>query len=81
MIDVGLQSLHWLLQLQTSDNGHLSLIGNQGWFPHGRTKAPYDQQPIEAHSLLEACLEAQRLTKDDQWFHKLDNRSQTNARA
>ncbi len=68
MIDVGLQSLHWLLQLQTSESGHLSLIGNQGWFPHGGTKAPYDQQPIEAHALLEACLEAHRLTKDDQWF-------------
>ena len=68
MIDIGLRSLDWLLKIQTSDDGHLSLIGNRGWFPRGGTKAIYDQQPVEAHALLEACLEAHRLTQDDQWF-------------
>jgi hypothetical protein len=68
MIDIGLRSLDWLLKIQTSEDGHLSLIGNRGWFPLGGTKAIYDQQPIEAHALLEACLEAHRLTQDDQWF-------------
>ena len=68
MIDIGLRSLDWLLKIQTSEGGHLSLIGNQGWFPRGGAKAPFDQQPIEAHALLEACLEARAVTQDDQWF-------------
>jgi glycosyltransferase involved in cell wall biosynthesis len=68
MIDLALRSLDWLLKIQTSEDGHLSLIGNRGWFPRGGARAMYDQQPIEAHSLLEACLEAHLLTKDDQWF-------------
>ncbi len=68
MIDIGLRSLDWLLKIQTSDGGHLSLIGNQGWFPRGGAKAPFDQQPIEAHALLEACLEAHSVTQDDRWF-------------
>lgn len=68
MIGIGLQSLEWLLKIQSSEDGHLSLIGNRGWFPYGGPKAMYDQQPVEAHALLEACLEAHRLTKDDQWF-------------
>jgi glycosyltransferase involved in cell wall biosynthesis len=68
MIDIGLRSLDWLLEIQSSEDGHLSLIGNRGWFPRGGTKAMYDQQPVEAHALLEACLEAHRLTSDDQWF-------------
>ncbi|MEO9595411.1 glycosyltransferase family 4 protein [Rhodopirellula bahusiensis] len=68
MIDMGLRSLDWLLDLQTAPAGHLSLIGNRGWYPRDGQKAGFDQQPIEAHALLEACLEAHRITEDDQWF-------------
>jgi hypothetical protein len=67
MTETGLRSLEWLLQIQTSDQGHLSLVGNRGWYPHDGVKAEFDQQPIEAHAMLEACLEAHRMTGEDKW--------------
>ena len=33
-------------------------IGNEGWFPRGDEKAPYDQQPVEAVTMAEAALVA-----------------------
>ncbi len=54
MLRIGLQVLDWLIDVQTADDGHLSLVGN-GWWPHGGAKSQFDQQPIEATSLLLAC--------------------------
>ena len=68
MTEMGLRSLNWLLKVQTCSDGHLSLIGNQGWYSRGGEKADFDQQPVEAQALLEACLEANRMTGDDRWI-------------
>ncbi len=70
MIEMGLRSLDWLLQIQTGRDGMLSLIGNRGWFERGGRKASFDQQPIEVHALLDACLEARNVTGDEQWGSK-----------
>jgi glycosyltransferase involved in cell wall biosynthesis len=67
MIEVGLESLDWLLKIQTGKDGQLSLIGNQGWYSNGGGKARFDQQPIDAMSLVEACIEAYNLTGDQRW--------------
>ena len=67
MFDTGLQSLVWLMREQTDADGHFTPIGNQGWFSRQGTKARFDQQPIEAFTMIEACLEAYRLTQDEQW--------------
>jgi len=71
MTQQGLRSLSWLLSLQTEEN-HLSLIGNQGWFKRGETKAQFDQQPLEIPALLGACNEAFRATGDDKWRKAMD---------
>ena len=68
MGDVGLRTLDWLLKVQTAEDGHLSVIGNNGWFPRGGEKAPFDQQPIEAMGLIEACAEAYIWTKSEYWL-------------
>jgi glycosyltransferase involved in cell wall biosynthesis len=52
---LGTDRLEWLLVAQTSATGHLVPIGNRGWWPRGGAPAPFDQQPIEASSLLEAA--------------------------
>ena len=54
MVDLGLGVLDWLIAAQTADEGHLSPIGN-GWWTRGEAKATFDQQPIEATSLLLAA--------------------------
>ncbi len=67
LTDAGLRSLDWLLKIQTSETGTFSPVGNGGWFPRGGAKAPFDQQPIEAHAMMEACLEAYNVTRDERW--------------
>jgi hypothetical protein len=56
------ESLNFLFNVQIRDN-HLSLIGSNGWYPQGGSKAEFDQQPIDASNLIEACKTAYRHTK------------------
>ena len=57
----GIKILDWLIEVQTSVTGHLSPIGN-GWWPDGGERSRFDQQPIEATSLLLAVQSAFELT-------------------
>jgi hypothetical protein len=67
MIEMGLNSLKWLLDIQTN-NGHFSPIGNNGWYEQGQPRSRFDQQPIEANAMVEACVEAFNLTRDRAWL-------------
>ena len=64
----GLKALRWLLDRQRGEKGGLSIIGNLGWLPRGGARAKFDQQPIEAMALVEACVEAYRSTSDEIWL-------------
>jgi len=68
MLDAGLRSLEWLMYIQTDPKGHFVPIGNHGWYPRGGERARFDQQPIEALGMIEACREAYNVTKDDKWI-------------
>lgn len=68
LIDQGIQSLQWLLKLQVDEQGVVSLIGNDGWLHRDGRRARFDQQPIEAMALVEACVEAARITGDSTWL-------------
>jgi hypothetical protein len=68
MIGAGLRSLEWLVEIQTDPKGHFVPIGNHGWFPREGEKARFDQQPIEAISMIEACSEAFNVTRADKWI-------------
>ena len=70
LIEMGLRSLEWLLQVQTGRDGVFSPVGNRGWFNRGGRKASFDQQPIEAQALLDACLEARSVTGDERWVRE-----------
>jgi glycosyltransferase involved in cell wall biosynthesis len=67
----GLRSLEWLLKIQTNEEGNLSLIGSDGWYPRGGEKALFDQQPLEIMSLVEACVEAYRQTGKRKWIEEI----------
>ncbi len=69
MIECGLQSLEWLLHVQTGADGQLSIIGNKGWLNRdAQAAARFDQQPIELMGLIDACMEAYRITRDKHWI-------------
>ncbi len=67
MLKQGLESLDWLVRLQMDGASKVSLIGNQGWMTRGGGRARFDQQPVDAMALVEACAEAWRATRDPLW--------------
>ena len=68
MIHAGLRSLDWLVRIQTDPAGHFVPVGNRSWYSRGRAKARFDQQPVEAQSVIEACIEAYDLSGDERWL-------------
>ena len=65
-LDRGLALLDWLVDVETSARGHLSVSPAAGWAP-GDPRPAFDQQPIEVAALAEACARALRITGDDRW--------------
>ncbi len=70
MVERGLEALRWLAELQVSEHGHFRSIGTNGFYPRGGVRAAFDQQPIEAHAMVSACLEAYRATSDVWWYEQ-----------
>lgn len=68
MVKAGLRSLEWLIKVQKNPKGHFTPIGNFGWHLRNGEKARFDQQPLEAESILEACIEAFKITQDKKWI-------------
>ena len=68
MIEVGMDSLKWLVAEQHRDDKEIFVpIGSRGFFVEGSEKARFDQQPVEACATVSACLEVYRLTEERQW--------------
>ena len=66
--DAGLRVLNFLTKINFPNDGRtLHIIGNQGWYRQGKPPAQFDQQPVDASSLVEASLAARRITKDELW--------------
>ncbi len=69
MLEMGLRALDWLKRVQTDETGrYFSAIGNRGWLTRGGEKARFDQQPIEAAAMVDACIEAFNCTRDEEWI-------------
>lgn len=68
MLQTGLTSLRWILQQQTDEKGHISIIGNKGWMRRNGARARFDQQPLEIMALIEGCADAFRITRDNVWL-------------
>jgi len=67
MVKIGLKTLEWLVKIQKDPAGHFVSIGNQGWYKRNELKARYDQQPIEAQAMIDACVEAHNITGNEKW--------------
>jgi hypothetical protein len=68
-LDAGLHMLGWLIDQETVD-GHLSPVPVGGW-ALGEARPGFDQQPIEAAALADACARAFRVTCDSAWVDGL----------
>jgi hypothetical protein len=70
LLAAGLDLLGWLLDIETRDD-HLSLTPVGGWAP-GEARPGFDQQPIEAAAIAEACGRAFGVTRDARWSAGID---------
>jgi hypothetical protein len=63
--ELGLRRLTWLLETETRD-GHLSPTPVGGWAA-GEPRPGFDQQPIEAAAIADACGRALAMTGEARW--------------
>ena len=61
----GLELLSWLVETETSDD-HFSFTPVGGWAP-SEPRPAFDQQPIEAAAMTDACAKAFDVTGDPLW--------------
>jgi glycosyltransferase involved in cell wall biosynthesis len=65
-LELGLQTLRWLVAEQTRE-GCFVPIGSNGFYRRGGARARFDQQPIEAQATVSACIAAFEATRDPFW--------------
>lgn len=65
LLDTGLRLLEWLVAAETR-SGHFSFTPVGGWAP-GERRPGFDQQPVEAAAMADACSRAFSLTADERW--------------
>jgi hypothetical protein len=65
LTDKALETLDWLVTVERRD-GHFSFTPVGGWAP-GDPRPGFDQQPLEAAAMSDACLRAWRVTGDGRW--------------
>jgi hypothetical protein len=66
-LEIGRRSLRWLAKKQLSSQGRFRPIGCNGFCRRGLPAAEYDQQPIEAHAMISASIEAYGAFEDPVW--------------
>lgn len=68
MIQTALHALDWLHEVQTGPGGAFAPVGSDGGFVRGGEKARFDQHPRETCAVIDASLEAYRVTQDEKWL-------------
>ncbi len=64
-LEVARASLDFLLKVAHADGpNYISLVGQDGWYPRGGSCARFDQQPVDASALVDACLAAHQVLGD-----------------
>jgi hypothetical protein len=66
-VETGLESLRWLMSLQTASSGCFRPVGSKSFGRIRRQPEAYDQQPVEATATISACLAARRANDSKEW--------------
>ncbi|MBB6480954.1 glycosyltransferase family 4 protein [Spirochaeta isovalerica] len=70
VLKIGYETLRWLLKIQSSESGSFRPVGSYGFYSKGTERALYDQQPIEAHATLSACIAAYFASSGESYWIK-----------
>jgi hypothetical protein len=66
-IAVGLETLAWISRAQSAPEGHFRAVGSASFHRQYSAPIPFDQQPLEAQGMVEACEAALMLTGNPEW--------------
>jgi glycosyltransferase involved in cell wall biosynthesis len=67
LIQTGLSTLDWICDKQTSERGLYRPVGHESFGRAYADPLPFDQQPIEAWSTIDACALALKVSGDSKW--------------
>jgi hypothetical protein len=65
MVRRGIRLLDWLVEMEMQ-HGHFSFTPVGGWAP-GEKRPGFDQQPVEAAAVADACARAWDITRTEKW--------------
>src|SRR3990172_7221407 len=68
----GRRVLDWLIESETAPGGHLTPVGNHGWWLRDGPRAQFDQQPIETTALLLAAAAAYETTGEARYREAME---------
>ncbi len=68
LLQVALTALDWLVDEHVAPDGTFAPVGTNGFHERYGARATFDQQPVEACSMVSACLEAHRVTGATRWL-------------
>lgn len=67
-VETGLQSLRWLMSIQTASSGCFRPVGSASFGKIRQMPNAFDQQPVEAWATISACLAAYRASGgEEEW--------------
>ncbi len=72
-IEHGIKSLDWLAGQQTGEDGHFRAIGTDSFGSLYSAPLPFDQQPVEAWAMVDACDAAFAASGDAIWQERALN--------
>ena len=64
---IGQETLEWLWNIQVDENGLFEPIGSTRAFLRGEKRPQFDQQPVEVSTMISACIEAWKITREEKW--------------
>ncbi len=70
-LDIAGKTLDFLIEANFQGGKMMRVIGNNGWYSKGKKPAVYDQQPIDAAAMVEACAQAYIITGRKEYKEKM----------
>lgn len=71
-VATGLETLDWIALQTSGHEGMFQPIGTEGFGKPDETPALFDQQPLEAWAMIDACAAAWEVTQDPIWITRAE---------
>jgi len=73
MVEVGLDTLEWIVADQRAPEGHFRAVGSESFGRAFEDPLPFDQQPLEAQATIDAAAAAWAVSGSAEWLAVADN--------